>query len=81
MAEENFKKDAEKLLKKAVIGEEEKNPQGDIVYPLLVDSEIVGHLKEKVEVNKLEIGEKKEDWRGRIFELLYDGKIVGHLRE
>lgn len=74
---ENYKKDAEELLKKTTLSESWKNMKNQKVYALMVGDEIVGQIREKVDVNKITIGEVRETWRGKKIELLHDNKHIG----
>jgi len=77
----SYKEEARKMLKKATLSEAWKNPQNQKVYTLIVDGEIIGHIKKKVDISKLTVGRTHKTWRGRKFELMYNDEQVGFLRE
>lgn len=55
---ENYKEEAREMLKKATLSEPWKNPKNETAYALMVDGEIIGHIREKVDFSKLTIGEE-----------------------
>jgi len=73
----DYKEDAKKTLKKATLSESWKNPKNQIVYALIVNEEIIGHIKKKIDINKLKIGDIHNTWRGRKIELIYNDEQVG----
>ena len=75
----SYKERAKELLKKATLSESWRNPKNQKVYELMVDTEIVGHIRKKVDINKLKIGNINETWRGKKIELMYDDEQVGFL--
>jgi len=78
---ENYKKDAREMLKKATLSETWENQKNQTRYALMVDGEIIGYIREKVDINKITMGEIHETWRGRKIELMYNNKHIGFLWE
>jgi len=75
----NYKKDVREMLKKATLSESWKNPKNQTRYALMIDGEIIGYIREKVDINKITTGEIHETWRGNKIELVYNNKHIGFL--
>ena len=76
---ENYKKDAGEMLKKATLSESWKNQKNQKVYALMIGEEIIGYIREKVDINRITLGEIHETWRGKKIDLLYNNKHIGFL--
>jgi len=75
----DYKEKAKELLKKATLSESWKNPKNQTRYALMIDGEIIGYIREKVDLSKLSIGKLHKTWRGDKVELMYNDECVGFL--